>query len=35
MFVGKVFSYIDIIKETNRALNENQEEYYEIPDDPI
>jgi predicted RND superfamily exporter protein len=34
MFVGKVFSYIDIIKETNRALNENQEEYYEIPDDP-
>ena len=28
MFVGKVFSYIDIIKETNRALNENQEEYY-------
>jgi predicted RND superfamily exporter protein len=34
MFVGKVFSYIDIIKETNRALNENQQEYYAIPDDP-
>jgi hypothetical protein len=34
MFVGKVISYIDVIKETNRALNENREEYYAIPDDP-
>ena len=34
MFVGKVFSYIDVIKETNRALNENQEAFYVIPDDP-
>jgi len=34
MFVGKVISYIDVIKETNRALNENRDEYYSIPDDP-
>ena len=34
MFVGKVFSYIDVIKETNRALNENQEAFYVIPNDP-
>ena len=34
MFVGKVISYIDVIKETNRALNENRDEYYAIPDDP-
>ena len=34
MFVGKVISYIDVIKETNRALNENREEFYAIPDDP-
>ncbi|MDA7578965.1 MMPL family transporter, partial [bacterium] len=33
MFVGKVISYIDVIKETNRALNENRDEYYVIPDD--
>ena len=33
MFVGKVISYIDVIKETNRALNENRDEYYAIPDD--
>ena len=34
MFVGKVISYIDVIKETNRALNENRDEFYAIPDDP-
>ncbi len=34
MFVGKVISYIDVIKETNRALNENRDEHYAIPDDP-
>jgi len=33
MFVGKVLSFVDIIKETNRALNENQDEYYTVPDD--
>jgi len=34
MFVGKVISFIDIIKETNKALNENREEYYSIPNNP-
>ena len=33
MFVGKVISYVDVIKETNRALHENRDEYYTIPDD--
>ena len=33
MFVGKVLSFVDIIKETNRALNENQDEYYTVPND--
>ena len=33
MFVGKVISFVDIIKETNRALNENRPEFYSIPDD--
>jgi len=33
MFVGKVLSFVDIIKETNRALNENQDSYYTVPDD--
>jgi len=31
MGVGKVVSFVDIIKETNRALNENRQEYYSIP----
>jgi len=30
--IGKVISLATIIKETNRALHENQEEYYTIPD---
>ena len=33
MFVGKVISFVDIIKETNRALHENRLDYYTIPDD--
>ena len=30
--IGKVISLATIIKETNRALHENQEEHYTIPD---
>ncbi len=30
--IGKVVSIATIIKETNRALHENNEEYYRIPD---
>jgi predicted RND superfamily exporter protein len=32
MGIGKVVSFVDIIKETNQALNENRQEYYSIPD---
>ncbi|MEA3353069.1 MAG: efflux RND transporter permease subunit [Campylobacterota bacterium] len=32
-FVGKTLSVVDIIKETNKALNENKEEAYIIPQD--
>ncbi len=31
IFVGKVFSIVDILKETNQALNENNSDYYRIP----
>jgi len=31
--IGKVVSISTIVKETNRALHENQEEYYSIPND--
>lgn len=31
--VGKVISLIDVIKETNRALHENQQSDYSIPND--
>lgn len=31
VFVGKTLAISDILKETNRALNENKEEYYTIP----
>ncbi|NEW61161.1 MMPL family transporter [Sulfurovum sp. bin170] len=31
--VGKVISLATIVKETNRALHENQEKYYSIPTD--
>ncbi len=33
--VGKIVSIIDVVKETNRALNENLDEFYQIPDDPL
>jgi predicted RND superfamily exporter protein len=32
IFIGKTLSLADILKETNRALNENREEFYSIPD---
>ena len=32
-FVGKTISIVDIIKETNKALNENNKEFYRIPTD--
>jgi len=31
--IGKVVSIATIVKETNRALHENKEEFYSIPDD--
>ena len=34
LFVGKVSSLIDILKEIHRALNENRPDYYAIPQDP-
>ncbi len=30
---GKIFSLIDVVKETNQALNENRSAFYTIPDD--
>ena len=30
-FIGKTLSLVDIIKETNKALNENKKEFYTIP----
>jgi len=33
VFVGKVVSLVDIVKETHQALNANDPEYYAIPDD--
>jgi predicted RND superfamily exporter protein len=33
--VGKTVSIVDVVKETNRALNENLDEFYQIPDDPL
>ena len=33
LFVGKAWSLADILKEINRALNENKAEYYAIPQD--
>lgn len=34
LYVGQVMSIIDIIKETNQALHNNDPAYYKIPDDP-
>lgn len=31
--IGKMFSIIDILRETNKALHDNDPEYYSIPDD--
>jgi len=31
--IGKTLSVVDILKETNRALNENQEKFYTVPQD--
>jgi hypothetical protein len=33
--VGKTISIVDVVKETNRALNENLDEFYRIPEDPL
>ncbi|AGF77784.1 putative RND superfamily exporter [Desulfocapsa sulfexigens DSM 10523] len=33
LYVGKVLSLITILKETNRALHENSQEMYTVPDD--
>ncbi|VAX19007.1 Exporter protein, RND family [hydrothermal vent metagenome] len=33
LFVGKAWSLADILKEINKALNENREEFYAVPDD--
>jgi predicted RND superfamily exporter protein len=33
LFVGRVFSVNDILKETNQALHENDPAYYTIPDE--
>jgi hypothetical protein len=33
LFVGKAWSVADILKEINRALNENRQEFYAIPQD--
>jgi len=32
-YVGKTVSIVDILKETNKALHENKEAYYKIPQD--
>ncbi len=32
-FVGKTLSLVDVLKETNRALNENRADFYTIPQD--
>ncbi len=32
---GQVISLVDILKETNQALNENDPNHYVIPDDPM
>ena len=32
LFIGKALSLADILKEINKALNENRDEYYRIPE---
>lgn len=31
VFIGSSFSVLNVLKETNRALNENRQDYYSIP----
>ena len=33
LVVGKTLSVVDIVKDVNRALHENRQEYYAVPDD--
>jgi len=33
IYVGKTMSLVDVTKETHRALNENREEFYVVPQD--
>ena len=33
LFVGKVVSIVDILKETHQALNENRGDFYRVPDE--
>ena len=33
IYVGKTMSFIDVLKESNRALHENKDEYYKPPSD--
>jgi len=33
--VGKTVSIVDVVKAMNKALNENRDEFYRIPDDPL
>ena len=32
VYVGKTLSLVDILKETNRALHENQQQFYSVPE---
>ena len=33
IFIGKTISVVDILKESNRALHENKDEFYQVPQD--
>lgn len=33
IFIGKTVSVVDILKESNRALHENQDSFYQVPQD--
>ncbi|MFT5444483.1 MAG: hydrophobe/amphiphile efflux-3 (HAE3) family protein [Myxococcota bacterium] len=33
LYIGKATSIVDIVKETHKALNENQQSFYIVPDD--
>jgi predicted RND superfamily exporter protein len=35
VMVGKTISLVDVVKETNQALNENRPEFYSIPSDRL